>query len=80
MDTKQAVQEVTGRWVDVVEEPCWISLTAERVQKPAVFTEGVKEQFSSTFQVTYRQDQQVTFELAALQAVIKIGGSKAEKG
>jgi hypothetical protein len=79
METKQAVQEVTGKWVDVVEEPCWVSLKAQRVQEPAVSNAGGDGQFSSAFELTYRQDQQVTFDLAELRAIITIHGAKAEK-
>lgn len=81
METKQAVQEMTltGKWVDVVEEPCWVTLKAQSVQEPAVLATRAEEPYSSAFELTLSRSQQVTFDLGALQTIITIQGTKAEK-
>jgi len=40
------VQVVTGRWVDLVEEPQWISLKAEQVRKQTLFAVEAEGQYA----------------------------------
>ena len=77
MDTKQPVRVVTGNWVDV-EEPQSILLRAERVRKPTLFAVEAEGQYAAVFELVLGGKQPVTFELQALQAVIKLHEPKAE--
>ena len=79
MSTKQAVREVAGRWVPIAEEPRWVSLQAERVQEPPVVGAGTGEPYSAIYELLYCRNELVTFDLAALRAVITIGPAKGEK-
>jgi hypothetical protein len=77
MDTKQAVQVVTGRWVDV-EETQWITLRAEQVRTPTLFAVEAEGQYAVAFNLVLGGKQPVTFELPELNAVVKLHEPKAE--
>ncbi len=84
MDTKQVVQELMAKpvrkeqlFVDVADEPIWVSLKAERVQEPALFANGENEKLSSVLEMTVSQKQPMTIELPALGAIIKLHGAMA---
>lgn len=79
MSMKQAVREVTGRWVPVAEEPKWLSLKAKRVQEPPVCGAGMVEPYSATYELLYCRNELVTFDLAALRTVITIQPAQGEK-
>jgi len=77
MDTKQAVQEVAGKWVDLVPaQPFWVSLKAERIREPGVFSARPDEQFSSSFELNLNlsQKEELKFDLMALGAIVTVGG------
>jgi len=78
MEIKQAVQMVTGNWVDLVEEPQWILLRAEQIRKPTLFAVEAEGQYAVAFDLVLGGKQPVTFELPALNAVIKLHEPKAE--
>jgi hypothetical protein len=94
MDTKQGVQKLKAErvqeelmaepvrngllFVDVADEPVWVSLKAERVQEPALFANSPNEKLSSVLELTVSQKQPMTIELPALGAIIKLHGTTAD--
>lgn len=60
-----------------VQEPCWISLKAERVQVPEAAAAGEKVALSSAFELSINQAQPMTIELLALGVVITLHGKAA---
>jgi len=76
MNTNQAVQVVTGEVADPLpEQPFRVSLKAERVQEPGVFSPGEDEQFSSSFELSLNLSQRevLKFDLMPLGAVVTVG-------
>jgi hypothetical protein len=78
MDTKQAVQELKAERVQqeaAPELPFQVSLKAERVQEPGVFSPGEDEQFSSSFELNLNLSQRevLKFDLMPLGAVVTVG-------
>ena len=69
MDTQQTVQKLN------VGEPVRISLKAERVQEPGVFSPGEDEQFSSSFELNLNVSQRevLKFDLMPRGAVVTVG-------
>ena len=59
----------------VAEDPCRVSLKAERVQSPAIFANEGAGTFSSTFELTYSQSQRVQIELMALRTIVTLYGA-----
>lgn len=61
-------------FVDVMDEPVWVSLKAERVQEPASVAAAGKAQLPSEFHVTVSHKQPITIELQERGTVIKFHG------
>ena len=61
---------------DVADEPCWISLKAERVQVPAILADEGPAQLTSAIELTVSQKQPMTIE--TLGTVIKLHGTTAD--
>lgn len=93
MDTKQTVQELKSERVqsnlvvpvrkellftDVADEPCWISLKAERVELPADLAGAVPRQLTLSLELAISQQQPMTIETAG--TVIKLHGTLAANG
>jgi hypothetical protein len=90
MTTKPAVQELKAErvqeemvavpvrkemlFVDVADEPVWVSLKAERVQEPTSVAASGKAQHPSEFHVTVSHKQPITIELQERGTVITLHG------
>jgi hypothetical protein len=61
---------------DPADEPCWISLKAERVQLPAILADERPQQLSSTIQLTVSPKQPMTIETVG--TVIRLLGATAD--
>jgi len=85
MSEQNSVQELKAervqeemQLVEVVDDPFWVSLKAERVQEPEVFAGAGNGTFSSTFELSLSQKQPVTIELMALGVTITLHGKQTE--
>src|SRR6185503_14801623 len=65
-------------YTDPADEPCWVSLKAERVQLPAIVADEAPQQLSSTIQLTVSQKQPMTIE--TIGNVIRLHGAPANPG
>ena len=62
-------------FVDVMDEPVWVSLKAERVQEPASVAAAGTGRTSSELEMTVGHKQPITIELQELGTVIKLLGN-----